>query len=66
MAATELIGQIGSYADGRWVEGDKVLAVENPADETTVCELSVTPLDEIRRAIEPRPVVPSTREPGPG
>ena len=51
MAATELIGQRGSYVDGRWVGGDKVLAVENPADETTVCELLVTPLDEIRRAV---------------
>ena len=65
MAATELIGQRGSYVDGRWVGGDKVLAVENPADETTVCELLVTPLDEIRRAVRP-PAVPSTREAGPG
>ena len=55
MAATELIGQHGSNVDGRWVEGDKVVAVENPADETTVCELSVTPLDEIRRAISSAP-----------
>ncbi len=40
-----------SYVAGRWVEGDEVLAVENPADETQVAELSVTPDAEFRRAI---------------
>jgi len=41
-----------SYVAGRWVEGDEVLAVENPADETHFAELSVTPDAEFRRAID--------------
>ncbi len=40
-----------SYVAGRWVEGDEALRVENPADETQVAELSVTPEAEFRRAI---------------
>jgi aldehyde dehydrogenase (NAD+) len=40
-----------SYVAGRWVEGDQPLRVENPADETTVAELSATPLEEVRTAI---------------
>jgi aldehyde dehydrogenase (NAD+) len=40
-----------SFVAGRWVEGDEVLAVENPADETQVAEVSVTPLPEFARAI---------------
>ncbi|HEY3670932.1 MAG TPA: aldehyde dehydrogenase family protein [Acidimicrobiia bacterium] len=41
-----------SYVAGRWVEGDESLPVENPADETQVAELSVTPDAEFRRAID--------------
>jgi acyl-CoA reductase-like NAD-dependent aldehyde dehydrogenase len=41
-----------SYVAGSWVEGDERLAVENPADETQVAEVSATPLKEIERAIE--------------
>ena len=41
-----------SYVAGRWVEGDESLPVENPADETNVAELSVTPDAEFRRAID--------------
>jgi len=40
-----------SYVAGRWVEGDEVLSVENPADESHVADVSVTPLAEVRRAI---------------
>src|SRR5215212_3816774 len=40
-----------SYVAGRWVEGDEALPVENPADETQVTELSVTPEAEFRRAV---------------
>ena len=40
-----------SYVAGTWVEGDESLAVENPADESQVAELSVTPAAEFRRAI---------------
>jgi aldehyde dehydrogenase (NAD+) len=47
-----VIAERRSYVAGRWVEGDEVLAVENPADETNVAELSVTPQAEFRRAID--------------
>ena len=40
-----------SYVAGNWIEGDEVLAVEDPADGSHVADVSVTPLDEIRRAI---------------
>ena len=40
-----------SYVAGRWVDGDEVLPVENPADESHVADVSVTPLAEVRRAV---------------
>jgi acyl-CoA reductase-like NAD-dependent aldehyde dehydrogenase len=46
-----VISERRSYVAGRWVEGDEALAVENPADESQVAELSVTPDAEFRRAI---------------
>jgi aldehyde dehydrogenase (NAD+) len=51
MTAPGLLTQRGSYVAGRWIDGDEGLAVENPADETLVCELSTTPVQEIRRAV---------------
>ncbi|HEX4218757.1 MAG TPA: aldehyde dehydrogenase family protein [Acidimicrobiales bacterium] len=51
MTDSGLLTQRGSYVAGRWVDGDQALPVENPADETLVCELSATPPDEIRRAV---------------
>ncbi|HET9078053.1 MAG TPA: aldehyde dehydrogenase family protein [Acidimicrobiales bacterium] len=48
---TDLIEPRASYVAGRWVDGDAGLRVENPADESTVCEVSVTPAAEIRRAV---------------
>ena len=51
MTAPGLLTQRGSYVAGRWIDGDEGLAVENPADETVVCELSTTPVEEIRRAV---------------
>jgi acyl-CoA reductase-like NAD-dependent aldehyde dehydrogenase len=47
-----VISERRSYVAGRWVEGDEALAVENPADESQVAELSVTPDAEFRRAID--------------
>ncbi len=49
--AVDLIAERSSYVAGRWVEGDEVLPVENPADETHVTDVSITPLAEIARAI---------------
>jgi aldehyde dehydrogenase (NAD+) len=51
MTAPGLLTQRGTYVAGQWVDGDEGLAVENPADETLVCELSTTPVEEIRRAV---------------
>jgi acyl-CoA reductase-like NAD-dependent aldehyde dehydrogenase len=48
---TNLIDHQGTYIAGRWVAGDETLAVENPADETIVCKVPVTPLEEIREAV---------------
>ena len=46
-----IIAEHRSYVAGRWVEGDEALAVENPADESHVTDVSVTPLAEVGRAI---------------
>jgi aldehyde dehydrogenase (NAD+) len=40
-----------AFVAGRWVDGDDSFPVENPADESVVTELAVTPLGEVRRAI---------------
>ena len=40
-----------SYVAGKWIDGDEGLAVENPADESIVTELGITPLAEVQRAI---------------
>ena len=63
-----------SYVAGRWVEGDEALAVENPADESHVAELSVTTrspssaraIAEARRAFDEGPwAVDAGRRAGP-
>ena len=46
-----LISERRTYVAGRWVEGDQELAVENPADESRIADVSITPLPEIERAI---------------
>ena len=49
--SSALIAQRSSYVAGNWVDGVETLQVENPADETTVCEVSITPVSEISRAV---------------
>ena len=51
MTADAILGEGRSYIAGRWVEGDERFPVENPADESTVAEISVTPLHEVQRAV---------------
>jgi acyl-CoA reductase-like NAD-dependent aldehyde dehydrogenase len=46
-----ILAERRSYVAGDWIDGDRGLAVENPADETTVAELGVTPMAEVERAI---------------
>jgi acyl-CoA reductase-like NAD-dependent aldehyde dehydrogenase len=40
-----------TYVAGTWVEGDVVVAVENPADESRVGDVTATPLAHVERAI---------------
>lgn len=40
-----------TFVAGRWVTGQEVIGVENPADESHVHDLTVTPLAEVERAI---------------
>ena len=49
--AVDLISERNSYVAGRWIEGENVLPVENPADESHVADVSITPLVEIARAV---------------
>ncbi len=51
MSTPKLIDPSRSYVAGRWVEGDAAFAVENPADESMVAEVSATPLAEVERAV---------------
>ncbi|WP_040830206.1 aldehyde dehydrogenase family protein [Nocardia jiangxiensis] len=46
-----ILAERRSYVAGSWVDGNDVILVENPADETVVTELVSTPLAEIERAI---------------
>lgn len=47
----EIIPERRSYVAGKWIEGDATLAVENPADESHVTDVFVTPLSEVERAV---------------
>lgn len=40
-----------TFVAGRWVTGQDVIAVENPADESHVHNLTATPLSEVERGI---------------
>jgi acyl-CoA reductase-like NAD-dependent aldehyde dehydrogenase len=47
----DIISEQRTYVAGRWVTGDELLAVENPADETHVADITATPLAEFETAI---------------
>jgi acyl-CoA reductase-like NAD-dependent aldehyde dehydrogenase len=51
VTSSGLIDERRSYVAGKWVDGDDALAVENPADESIVTEVGVTPMAEVQRAI---------------
>ena len=51
MSPGAILAERRSYVAGRWVDGDDVVVVENPADESVVAELAATPLAEVGRAI---------------
>lgn len=46
-----IVAEQRTYVAGRWVTGDEVVSVENPADESHVADITVTPLPEVQRAI---------------
>jgi acyl-CoA reductase-like NAD-dependent aldehyde dehydrogenase len=48
---TALITQRTSYVAGQWAGGGEPFAVENPADETRVADVSSAPLEHVERAI---------------
>ncbi len=52
MTESGIINGTQTYVAGRWVDGERSFAVENPADESLVAEAAVTPLAEVSRAIE--------------
>ena len=46
-----IIAERRTYVAGRWITGDDVVSVENPADESHVADITVTPLGEVHLAI---------------
>ncbi|MCA2266310.1 aldehyde dehydrogenase [Mycobacterium marseillense] len=46
-----IVAERRTYVAGSWVTGDDVVSVENPADESHVADVTVTPLPEVARAI---------------
>jgi aldehyde dehydrogenase (NAD+) len=46
-----ILAERRTYIAGRWITGDDVVSVENPADESHVADITCTPLAEVRRAI---------------
>ncbi len=46
-----MISERRSYVAGSWIESDEPIAVENPADESHVADVSATPIAEVERAI---------------
>ena len=46
-----ILAERRTYIAGRWITGDDVVSVENPADESYVADITATPIDEVHRAI---------------
>ena len=46
-----IIAERRTYIAGRWVSGDQTFAVENPATESHVADVTITPIDQVERAI---------------
>ncbi len=47
-----ILAEQRTYIAGRWITGDDVVSVENPADESHVADITATPLAEVQRAID--------------
>jgi aldehyde dehydrogenase (NAD+) len=46
-----ILAEQRTYVAGRWITGDEVVSVENPADESNVADVTATPLDQVAHAI---------------
>ena len=46
-----ILAEYRTYVAGRWVTGDDIVPVENPADESHIADVTVTPPDHVERAI---------------
>ncbi len=46
-----ILAEQRTYIAGRWITGDDVVSVENPADESHVADITATPIGEVHRAI---------------
>jgi aldehyde dehydrogenase (NAD+) len=46
-----ILAEQRTYIAGRWITGDDVVSVENPADESYVADITATPIGEVQRAI---------------
>ena len=46
-----ILAERRTYIAGRWITGDDVVSIENPADESYVADITSTPIDEVHRAI---------------
>jgi acyl-CoA reductase-like NAD-dependent aldehyde dehydrogenase len=46
-----ILAERRSFVAGRWITGDDVVSVENPADESHVADITATPIHEVHRAI---------------
>jgi len=47
----DLLADLRTYVAGRWVTGDEVVDVENPADESLAGQVTATPIAEFAQAI---------------
>jgi aldehyde dehydrogenase (NAD+) len=46
-----ILGEQRTYIAGRWITGDDVVTVENPADESHVADITATPIAEVESAV---------------
>ena len=46
-----ILAERRTYIAGRWIAGDDVVSVENPADESHVADITATPIGEVESAI---------------
>jgi acyl-CoA reductase-like NAD-dependent aldehyde dehydrogenase len=48
----DIISEQRTYVAGQWITGDDLVAVENPADEGHVADITATPMSQFEEAIQ--------------